>query len=79
RQESLPFEKKGLPSTSNVNPDFMWNYVMCQDFLHNENMYEFILPVVQGFVEIRSELLLYGRSGFDLIVLTRRSRMRVGT
>eukprot|EP01134_Creolimax_fragrantissima_P000796 CFRG0796T1 len=79
RQESVPFSRKGMPWSANLNPRFMWNYKLLDDFLCRDDLYSFVLPIIQGFVEIHTNLSLYGRSVFDLIVLTRRSRMRVGT
>ncbi|KAI7873046.1 SacI homology domain-containing protein [Spinellus fusiger] len=67
--------RKDLPLYLQVDKRFWWNEHMLRDFI-KENLDEWILPVMQGAMQLEScEVDGYP---FEFIVLSRRSRERAG-
>ncbi|XP_058064402.1 phosphatidylinositide phosphatase SAC2 isoform X1 [Anopheles bellator] len=56
---------------------FYWNKNMVKDLLAMEDGEQWVLPIIQGFVQV--EHCVIGNECFSLAVVSRRSRYRAGT
>eukprot|EP00123_Amoebidium_parasiticum_P021692 comp7192_c0_seq2/m.2910 comp7192_c0_seq2/g.2910 ORF comp7192_c0_seq2/g.2910 comp7192_c0_seq2/m.2910 type:complete len:464 (-) comp7192_c0_seq2:529-1920(-) len=73
----FPPEARMKPMWERADQRFMWNFGLCKDLIRAGHVDEFILPLVQGFVESRLCSIYYRK--FELTLITRRSCNRSGT
>ncbi|OQR97037.1 phosphatidylinositide phosphatase SAC1 [Thraustotheca clavata] len=56
---------------------FCWNYA-ASSFLLEKKLYEWVVPIMQGYIEVIKQLSIASKS-FDLVYISRRSCRRQGT
>nr|XP_018902159.1 PREDICTED: phosphatidylinositide phosphatase SAC2 isoform X3 [Bemisia tabaci] len=64
-----------------VDDRFFWNKHMLQDLIltNDPQMDPWIIPIIQGFVQIETVHLDCKKEAFSLTIISRRSRFRAGT
>ncbi|KAJ8656399.1 hypothetical protein O0I10_007967 [Lichtheimia ornata] len=79
RQSELTAESLAQPLWKRADDRFFWNRFVSSKLIDDatQNLNDFILPVMQGFVEIK-DARVNGKP-FTIALVTRRSRFRPGT
>lgn len=73
---SLDGPSKSLQKWERADEKFFWNKYLCESLIKSE-AHEYILPVVNGYIE-GSMVTLDGKK-FDYIIISRRDKRRAGT
>ena len=76
RIHSLPKQSSSLSLFARADARFLWNHFLLKDLMEVEGAEEFCIPIILGFVEIKT-CRVNSRS-FKLILISRRSSQRVG-
>ncbi|ETW05418.1 hypothetical protein H310_03184 [Aphanomyces invadans] len=61
-----------------ADPRFCWNYPACS-FLLEKKLFAWVVPIMQGYVEVCKNVSIGANKTFDILYISRRSCRRQGT